>query len=604
MAIKSSIRVDNPKQTIESAFKMMHYVVPAFQREYVWERDEIDQLLLDLEEAYWADKDKEYFLGTTVVFEDDEKKQLIDGQQRMTTFFLVLCAIAKKYLEQGADASPFVQLINTPVLDSNGEPINSYTLELQYEEATGCLGNIWEDVIPDDLDSVPASSKRLYEAFDIITSKLNNDFNDFADYKKFAVYFLHKVSFIQIGATNISDALKIFETINQRGKGLNPMDLLKNMLFMHIEEGKFEKLNGKWKTLMDGLETMDEKPLRFLRYYLTATYDISDVKPDFQGVIKEDDIYKWLSKNNDKCHYEEDPEGFTNDMIEGFNVYSRLLNPDDNVQGRHYLLNIKSLMGKSYRLHLVPLLSARHLNDELQERLYSLFETIIYYSVVNDIKSNSMEKILSSWCPAIRDITNEKEYEAFVSNKVVPTLKGWNTVYRQNFMALSLNNLQKYKLKAILARLTKYVDAVRANSNDYADIRSYLQTSNEIEHIMPRITDDYTAYSIKSQEEYEVEKQKLGNLTLLEKTLNSTIQNNSFSDKTKAYDNSVFYLTKSIGGLTNVGEDTAINRMNQMLTSWDSWNKDAIETRQGMLYELSKMVWPVPEPDDGKSNNH
>ena len=86
MAVES-ITVENPKQTIDSCFKMSKYVVPAFQREYVWEETQIEQLIGDIEEAFRHDNEKEYFLGTTVDYEKDNKKQLVDGQQRITTFF-------------------------------------------------------------------------------------------------------------------------------------------------------------------------------------------------------------------------------------------------------------------------------------------------------------------------------------------------------------------------------------------------------------------------------------------------------------------------------------------------------------------------------------
>ena len=593
MPIHSSIDIENPKQTIGSCFKMVHYVVPAFQREYVWEDTEIEQLLGDIESAFEYDNNKEYFLGTTVVYKNDDKLQLIDGQQRMTTFFLILCAIAKKYMSMGTPAMAFEQLINAPTVDADGNTINSYTLELQYENSTKCLSNIWENHIPDDMENLPQSSKRLYEAYNIISKKLNADYTDFSEYKKFASYFISKVVFIQIGATNMADALKIFETINQRGVTLNPLDLLKNMLFMQVKESEFDKLNSKWKSMIDELESMKEKPLRFLRYYITSTYDISDVKPDFQGIINEDDIYNWLSKNNDKCHYKEEPLKFTDDMIDGLKRYRCYLNPDDNVQGRDYLIDIKALMGKSYRLHLVPLLSSKGMDDSLRAKLFRAFDLVIYYAVVNNIKSNSIERLFSSWCPSIRDINDQAGLDVFIKAKVIPTVNNWNSSYRQNFMALSLNNLQKYKVKTILARIFKYVDAYRANSQDAPDIAEYLKSKNEIEHIMPVTCNDITRYGIDEQEEYDSCKSRLGNLTLLEKTLNATIQNDKYSTKVNAYNNSAFYLTKSLNGLIDVGGDTAINRMNKELNSWTDWNITAVNERQEMLYSLSKKIWDV-----------
>ena len=594
MATQSSIDIDNPKQTVQSCFKMMHYVVPAFQREYVWEDAQIEQLLNDIEEAFYHDSNKEYFCGTTVVFKDNDKLQLVDGQQRMTTFFLILCAIAKRYSKNRVSATAFEQLVNTPTIDQDGNTINSYTLELQYVDSSKCLSNIWEDRIPDEKDKLPQSNIRLYNAFETINHKLNADFTDFSEYKKFAAYFIGKVVFIQIGATNMSDALKIFETINQRGVSLNPMDLLKNLLFMHVKSSDFEKLNAKWKSMVDQLEDMKEKPLRFLRYYITATYDISDVKKDFQGIINDDELYDWLSKNNDKCHYKETPMKFTDDMLEGLKRYKSFLNPDTNAVGRTALINIKTIMGKSYRLHLVPLLASKGMNDEAREMMCKALDIIIYYAVVNNIKSNVLERLFSSWCPDIRLVTDESEMKKFIQKKVVPTLANWNVQYRQNFMQLSLNSMQRYKIKTILARILKYVDAYMANDQQgIMCIEDYMKSAYEIEHIMPVNCNDIASYGMSSQEDYDYQKNRLGNLTLLEKTMNSSIQNASYKDKLGAYKMSRFYLTKSLARLTDIGNKTVINKMNKKLKTWKKWDRSSVEERQEMLYVLSKELFNV-----------
>lgn len=593
MSLKSSIDIENPKQTISSSFKSLHYVVPAFQREYVWESTEIEQLLDDIETAFEKDNNKEYFLGTTVVYKNDEKLQLIDGQQRMTTFFLILCAIAKKYTMMGESASAFEQLIYAATVDANGNSVNSYTLELQYKDSSECLSNIWNDTIPDDIESLPQSNKRLYDAYSIVCKRLNSDYTDFNEYKKFAGYFISKVVFIQIGATNLADALKIFETINQRGVTLNPLDLLKNMLFMQVPESDFDSLSGKWRSMIDQLESMKEKPLRFLRYYITSTYDISDVKIDYQGIINEEEIYNWLLDNNDKCHYKEYPLKFTDNLIDGLKRFQCYLNPDNSVLGREYLMDIKALMGKSYRLHLVPLLASTGMNDSLRAKLFHVFDIIVYYAVANNVKSNSIERLFSSWCPIIREIDDQSKLDGFINDKVAPTLKNWNISYHQNFMTLSLDNLQKYKVKTILARICKYVDAYRASAQDAADISDYIKSTNEIEHIMPVSCSSITQYGMKSEEEYNKYKGQLGNLTLLEKTLNASIQNSNFKTKVKVYNNSTFYLTKSINALTSVGSNTAVNRMNAKLQSWTKWGQKSITERQEILYNLSKDVWDL-----------
>ena len=66
---------------------------------------------------------------------------------------------------------------------------------------------------------------------------------------EFAVYFLTKIDLVVIESENLSSALKIFETINQRGASLNAMDLIKNLLFSQASSQEFSKIKEKWKEL-------------------------------------------------------------------------------------------------------------------------------------------------------------------------------------------------------------------------------------------------------------------------------------------------------------------------------------------------------------------
>ena len=101
------------------------------------------------------------------------------------------------------------------------------------------------------------------------TAYLKDTYDDAAQLRKYWGYLANKVVFIQI-STDVSSALKIFETINERGVGLNPMDLLKNLLFTNVRLDQFTQLKDEWKKITKPLEKAKEKPLRFLRYFLMA----------------------------------------------------------------------------------------------------------------------------------------------------------------------------------------------------------------------------------------------------------------------------------------------------------------------------------------------
>ena len=94
-----------------------------------------------------------------------------------------------------------------------------------------------------------------------------------------------------------------------------------------------------------------------------------------------------------------------------------------------------------------------------------------------------------------------------------------------------------------------------------------------------------------SDEDFDTQVHRLGNLTLLEASINNSIHNSTYSAKCSAYTHSKFYLTRSISSLAAIGINNAITRTNQRLKAWAVWNAASIEERQYMLYELSEEIW-------------
>ena len=117
--------------SINSAFKN-HYIVPDYQREYVWKDEQVEQLLADLLDAYNTDSQKAYFLGTIVTYDSGSQFELIDGQQRLTTFFILLCAIKKIYMDHGEQTSVIENLIYSPTM--NSEDRKDRTISLNREK--------------------------------------------------------------------------------------------------------------------------------------------------------------------------------------------------------------------------------------------------------------------------------------------------------------------------------------------------------------------------------------------------------------------------------------------------------------------------------------
>jgi Protein of unknown function DUF262 len=296
-----------PEQTIQSEDMSLKrvfqdfYRVPDYQREYVWGEadpkgqrgDEVEQFLKDIHQEFESatgNDAPEYFIGTIVVCPgDDDVYDLIDGQQRTTTAFLTLCAI-RDILAQAGEVLPadLTAEIASSTTDWRGQTTERIHLELQYEDSRDVLGFYSRG----EWNHAPTAGTRsianISGAYSAIRDFLETSFSqDVLALRRFFGYFTNKVKLIRIQTASVAKALKIFETINDRGVGLDAMDLLKNLLFMNASAHDFEDLKVTWKEVTDAIYSVRERPLRFLRYFLLATYRV-DTR------LQEDAIYDWF----------------------------------------------------------------------------------------------------------------------------------------------------------------------------------------------------------------------------------------------------------------------------------------------------------------------
>lgn len=587
---------------LESCFSN-HYIVPDYQRDYVWTEKQVSQMLLDLKESY-EHKKKPYFMGMMVVFKGpDGALEIIDGQQRITTFFMMLRAIEKRASEAGIksdDYANYSKLLSTVETDDeSGKAVKVLGLKLQFEEADTCLRNIIEDTLPneDEIESESQTNKNLYKNYKCILESFKKEYTDIDKLLPFGAFLLHKVILVQLVAKDISGALKIFETLNQRGVGLNPLDLLKNIIFMQVPREEFSSLNAKWKEIIDKLNDMEEPPLRFVRYFLTSTYSVVDKADEINGILPEDKIYEWIMKHDDQCHYTTAPFEFVDTMKTRLDKYERFYNPDPTDVGYNYLINIKKLGGSTYRYHLLLLLAASNMNDDLLLKFTKLLESLLYYYVINKIDANNLEPLVAEWCPLVRQIDNDEKYNSFISNHIAKTIKDWKKNNHDNFMLIGLNNLQKYRIRFILARVTRFINKEWEKADDNADVSDFFATDNkiDIEHILPDTIDEsrYSEYGLEDGEDYEKYKEMLGNLTLLEKTINTSIHNYSYKDKVEPYQTSKFIITRYTGKYDCPTSKAGQDRVKKWVKSYSEWNKTNISDRQQMLYDICEHIWSI-----------
>lgn len=556
---------------------------------------------------------REYFIGTVLVSPTQQKNhyEVIDGQQRLTTFFLLLCALRRLFRGE-AQAQTIGGLISTSYTATDGESRESLKLEPRYENAGEVMTTLVKlNAEPEatrtgiQLLGIPSfgSLENLVNAYATIYRYLSDTYDDKAKLKKYWGYLANNVVFIQI-STDISSALKIFETINERGVGLNSMDLLKNLLFTHVNPSDFTRLKDEWKKVTKPLEKAKEKPLRFLRYFLMANYVIANDRGD--AVVREDEIYDWLTneENAAVCNYANQPFPFVRKIIANVELYLGFAAGFGN-DGKPSIAmeNLKRLSGGAFSLHFVLLLAAAKLPKGLFDYFVRQLESFLFYYIFTKTATKELERNFSLWADELRgigeigDAAKQKEkLQAFLVAHFKESMDAKKPELRDNLRRLSQDSMQQYRTRYLLAKLTQFVDMAYKGLREPGALGEY--TVLEIEHILPQtpekeLRDAFTKANPGA--DYDLNKKRLGNLTLLEKPINIVAGNDYFAAKKPEYAKCKYYLTSSLQGLTEVGKNSSITRVNEKLLAFTDWNAATIEQRQGMLVDLSFDVWRIAD---------
>ena len=608
----ANLKIDPQDKSLKTLFQDF-YRVPDYQREYVWGEtnpkgeggEEVEQFLNDIHTEYEnATKEDapEYFIGTIVVCRgNDDVFDLIDGQQRTTTAYITLCAIRDGLRDLGsAIPSELPNQIAASTIDWQGNTSHRLRLDLQYEDA----GDILKDYANGDIAQVPTDGTRsirnLSNAYSTVREFLRSTFREDAnELRRFYGYLTNKVKVIRIETPTIAMALKIFETINDRGVGLDAMDLLKNLLFMHARGEQFNKLKTIWKNLTDAIYKAGEKPLRFLRYYLLATYDLD-------GKLREDAIYDWFQKNAKLTGHEKEPLAFATRLLaaaQAYRNFSQGLNAGgDSEPG---IQNTQLLGGRSIKQHFILLMAGRGLSQENFSKLANEIEKTMFAWLIAGTPGKEYERRIIEAAHRLRD-DGDDGFKAFVAKYLASERMAVAKDFERALSSLGTGDVRNFRLRYLLAKLTQYVDLQAYGPSESRNkLSDYTSGGNDIEHILPeRGHADAIAEFGPSGNDQDII-QCLGNLLLIEKSINRSISNGRYTGKIEAYSLSKFLLTKCQADTKaqEVGSADKITKTVQSLKCWPKWSAGAVAERQVFLTRLAQKVWDVPVVPDAKPSS-
>jgi len=235
-----------------------------------------------------------------------------------------------------------------------------------------------------------------------------------------------------------------------------------------------------------------------------------------------------------------------------------------------------------------------HMPAKLFEKLCQNIEYLFFCYLIIREPTRNFERMFARWAKELRQVNDESSLQNFLEKYIEVELSAKASTFDFAFTDLSATKIQQYRMHYILAKIAQYVDESAYSRQVPLD---HYYDSIQVEHILPRNPSAEVMEQFDKPEMYDHYRYLFGNLTLLEKSINSSVSNNGFSEKKLGFSQSQFLITNSIVKRPNVGVNTQINRATQDLKQFSEWTSDSIIKRQEMLIRFAHKVWNVPIPE-------
>jgi hypothetical protein len=541
-----------------------------------------------------------YFLGSIILSQKKGTCFIIDGQQRLTTLTLFLVYL--QHRQRPLPEEDRVEVSNLILSKKFGK--KSYNIDVP--ERAPCLDGLYSGQPYAPTAKDPEAVRNMVARYRDIEQNFPQEISD-KTLPYFLDWLLNNVHLVEITAYSDDDAYTIFETMNDRGLSLAPLDMLKSFLIANVtNESERDRVNDLWKQTTNRLlELGKEQPADAVKAWLRSQYaasirerkkgakagDFDRLGTEFHrwvrepanektiGLTKSDDYARFVER--DFRFYVEQHELFQRASlkpIEGLETVYAISRLDFTLQYPLLLAPLKVSDDEPTRMRKARVVAA-FVDILLARRLWN-FRSIAYstlqyamFLVMKDIRRTSVEQLVTILSKRLNDDPDDQEN--FDTN---PTLR----LHQQN----------RYSLKWLLARMTDHVEVRGGLASRFVEYMSEGRKNGyEVEHILADHWEE-NKDEFEHEADFDEHRNRLGGLVLLPKTFNASYGDLPYSKKLpyyleqnllaqslnpKAYDRNP-PLKKAIqSGLPFVGYGT--------------FGMTEIEARQELYVTMAKQVW-------------
>ncbi|MGN8402038.1 DUF262 domain-containing protein [Helicobacter pylori] len=558
-----------------------YHQIPDYQRPYQWTEENCKKLLDDLLSSYEYYKESDYFCGSLVLIAigtdsatNAKTYDVVDGQQRLSTFILLAKVLATLYNNEVLNNKTSKGFLEKSLGDTDGEKRKRLTFNTiglnAKDDFQGALDFF------DDLDASKGKNSKSNDPSKGKNSYLKNaiclknylEKKEIENINAFIKWLYLKVTFIKTTCPNISMALRIFSVLNARGLALNATDIFKGELLKKLtEEKEQEELATRWEDLyqkcLDNGFAMETLFSQYLVY----------LEPKTSREKMEKRLVTWF-KNLNKT-----PLEYLDGVEDFYNAYVEVLEMPDRYA---HLLSYKE--DNYWRVILCASLLHCYNQSEI-ETLKKLLVKFYYQHWVARTKQSQIEQ---TCCNMIKALKEKKNMEHILS--IARTNLALYSVmqhFKENLGDSHVYEKQPTKnpyLKPILILVEYFMSddprPKRIEKNDF-----------HVEHILPQNPNPSSQWMKDfSEEERGLYTHSLANLTLLGGTKNAQASNLDFKEKKEIYMGHAVKLGKDKRGREKTFKVMTCYKMTIDVAHYTEWTPKSLEKRKEELIKRIESV--------------
>lgn len=550
------------------------FIVPIFQRNYSWQKSQYEQLWFDILRASKFKEKQNHFIGSIVYIDmgtpagRPQQLLLIDGQQRLTTISILLCAI-KDYVQKFNLETKLINLAkikNQFLYNSDEIDEDRYKLLLNVQDKETYI-----KLIDNTIFTVNKPATNIIKCYEFFYERIEDFIKQYGQIDE--IYAgIFKLSLVSISLDKDSDNPQmIFESMNSTGKDLSQTDLLRNYLLMDLTPEKQTRLyKTYWKSMEELFgEDIYKNDVNKFDYFIR---DFLTLKSDTGYICKINNVYE----NFKRYYLDNNCEKFV--VLKDLFTYAKyyacidLLQENDD-ELKLYWQEFKKLDSHVVYPFLLKLYDDYSRQILIKEDFKKILQVVISYlwrRAICEIPTNSLSKTFATLYQAV----DKDDYV----NSIIKAF-----VFKSSYKRFSSDYEVREKLQTkdiYHFRLRKYL--LEALENYYHKEPIDLNTANyTIEHIMPQNIEHNLSWQQMLgenwQEVHSLYLHTLGNLTIT--GYNAEMSNKSFGEKVNG----------------ESGFKHSHLKLNESIVQCDVWNKKAIQRRTNILTDIILKIWKYPE---------